>query len=135
MTKETSLTTLTRIASAAAPAAIGPYAQAVAHAGMLYCSGSLPVDPATGSIDAGDPAAEVRQCLTNLTAVCAEAGTDLSRAVRTTIYTTRLSEFAAINVAYAEFFSDGEVPARTTIEVAGLPMGATVEIDAIVALA
>jgi reactive intermediate/imine deaminase len=124
---------LTPIASTSAPAAIGPYVQAVAHDGMLYCSGSLPIDPATGTIDADDIAAEMRQCLTNLAAVCEEAGTDLNRAVRTSIYTTRLSAFAAINAVYAEFFPD-RVPARTTIEVAGLPAGASVEIDAIVAL-
>ncbi|WNG88053.1 Rid family detoxifying hydrolase [Mycobacterium sp. ITM-2016-00317] len=127
------MTELTRIAAADAPAAIGPYVQAVAHAGLLYCSGALPIDPSTGSIDVTDAADQARQCLTNLTAVCAEAGTALKRAVRTTIYTTDLSAFGAINTVYAEFF-DGEVPARTTIEVAALPMGATVEIDAIVAL-
>lgn len=125
------MTGLTPIASTSAPAAIGPYVQAVAHAGMLYCSESLPIDPATGTIDAADIAAEVRQSLTNLAAVCAEAGTSLSRAVRTTIYITRLSAFADINAAYAKFFPD---PARTTIEIVGLPAGAIVEIDAIVAL-
>ena len=127
------MTELTPVAAPAAPAAIGPYVQAVAHNGMLYCSGALPIDPATGAIEATDAAGQARHCLTNLAAVCAAAGTSLSRAVRTSIYTTRLSEFADINTAYAEFF-DEHVPARTTIEVAGLPAGAAVEIDAIVAL-
>ncbi|MBU8817591.1 Rid family detoxifying hydrolase [Mycolicibacterium goodii] len=127
------MTELLTISSPAAPAAVGPYVQAVAHAGVLYCSGSLPLNPATGKIEAADIAAEVRQSLTNLAAVCREAGTDLDRAIRTTIYTTRLSEFAEINGAYAEFFPS-RAPARTTIEVAGLPLGATVEIDAIIAL-
>lgn len=125
---------LTRISSASAPAAIGPYVQAVAHAGMLYCSGALPVDPASARIEASGIAEQVRQCLNNLSAVCAEAGTTLSRAVRVGIYTTRLSDFADINAAYAEFFTGGEVPARTTIGVAALPLAAAVEIDAIVAL-
>ena len=124
---------LRTIASASAPAAVGPYVQAVAHAGVLYCSGSLPLNPATGTIEATDIAGEVRQSLTNLAAVCAEAGTDLSRILRATIYTTRLGSFADINAAYAEFF-DTAFPARTTIEVAALPLGATVENDAIVAL-
>ncbi|MEV0669554.1 Rid family detoxifying hydrolase [Mycobacterium sp. NPDC050441] len=127
------MTELQTISSTKAPAAVGPYVQAVAHAGVLYCSGSLPLNPATGTMEAADIAAEVRQSLTNLAAVCAEAGTDLNRTLRTTIYTTQLAAFADINAAYAEFF-DTRVPARTTIEVAALPLGATVEIDAIVAL-
>lgn len=133
MMREEVMNELTPIASVSAPAAIGPYVQAIAHAGMLYSSGALPVDPKTGSIDTADVAEQVRQCLTNLSAVCSEAGSGLNRAVRTTIYTTELSKFAEINAAYAEFF-DGHVPARTTIEVAGLPLGALVEIDTIVAL-
>lgn len=124
---------LLTISSSAAPAAIGPYVQAVAHAGVLYCSGSLPLNPATGTIEATDIGAEVQQCLTNLAAVCAKAGTDLGRVLRTTLYTTCLASFADINSAYAEFF-DTRFPARTTIEVAALPLGARVEIDAIVAL-
>ena len=127
------MTELTAIAAAAAPTAIGPYVQAVAHDGLLYCSGALPINPASGRIDAADIAAEVRQCLTNLEAICTEAGTGLNRAVRTTIYTTQLSSFVDINAVYADFFPD-RVPARTTIEVAGLPASAQVEIDAIVAL-
>ncbi|CAN3132113.1 Rid family detoxifying hydrolase [Mycobacterium sp. smrl_JER01] len=127
------MTELVSIASTAAPAAVGPYVQAVAHRGVLYCSGSLPLNPATGTIDATDIAAEARQCLTNLAAVCQAAGTDLDRALRMTVYTTKLRSFADINTTYAEFF-EARCPARTTIEVAALPLGATVEIDAIVAL-
>jgi reactive intermediate/imine deaminase len=124
---------LQTISCTAAPPAIGPYVHAVAHAGILYCSGSLPVNPATGNIDATDIAAEVRQSLTNLAAVCQEAGTNLSHALRMTVYTTRLNALSEINSAYADFF-ERRFPARTTIEVAALPLDATVEIDAIVAL-
>lgn len=124
---------LTTITADAAPAAIGPHVQAVAHQGLLYCSGSLGIDPVTGSLDASNVSAQTHQALTNLAAVCAEAGTSLSRAVRTTIYTTRLDAFDDINAVYTQFFPD-RVPARTTIEVAGLPLDATVEIEAIVAL-
>ena len=121
------------VASADAPAAVGPYVQAVAHQGLLYCSGALPIDPQTGELDNDTISAEVARSLSNLSAVCAEAGTSLDRAVRTSIYTTRLDLFGEINAVYASSFLN-RVPARTTIGVAALPLGAIVEIDAIVAL-
>ena len=124
---------LQSIASDAAPKAIGPYVQAVAHDGLLYCSGALPLNPATGELDNGSVTAEVARCLDNLTAVCIEAGTSLDRAIRMAIYTTRLDLFGDINAKYSEYFP-GRVPARTTLGVAQLPLGAVVEIDAIVAL-
>lgn len=123
----------TPIAADAAPAAIGPYSHAVAHGGVLYCSGALPLDPAAETLITDSPAAETTRCLENLAAVCAAAGTELARALRLTIYTTRLDEFAAINEAYAAFFASAP-PARVAIGVASLPKGANVEIDAIVAL-
>ncbi|WGX97169.1 RidA family protein [Nocardioides sp. L-11A] len=119
--------------SDAAPAAVGPYVHAVRHGDVLYCSGSLPLDPATGELDNADLAAETRRSLANLEAVCASAGTSLDRALRMTIYTTRLDGFAEINEAYAAGFP-GNVPARTTVGVAALPKDARVEIDAIVAI-
>jgi reactive intermediate/imine deaminase len=125
---------LVTISSPAAPKAIGPYVQAVAHSGVLYCSGSLAIDPRTGELDNGDVTAEVTRSLKNLGEICTEAGTSLERALRLTIYTTCLESFSEINAAYAEFFNERH-PARTTIGVAELPMGAVVEIDAVVALA
>ncbi|MBS1878302.1 MAG: RidA family protein [Actinobacteria bacterium] len=115
-----------------APAAIGPYNQAIRHGEVVYCSGTLPLDPGSGELVTDSLGAETAQCLRNLAAVCAAAGTELARALRLTIYTTDLAGFAEINEAYAGFF-DAEPPARVTVEVSALPKGARVEIDAIVA--
>jgi len=117
-----------------APAAIGPYSQAIRHGGLLWCSGALPIDPATGELTGDSPAAETTRCLENLRAICATAGARLEDAVRVTIYTTRLERFAEINEAYGAFFPDVP-PARVTIGVAALPKDALVEIDAVVAVA
>lgn len=122
----------TIIETGRAPAAIGPYSQAVAYGGLLFCSGALPLDP-DGELVAASVGAETSRCLDNLDALCAAAGTELARAVRLTVYTTRLDEFAEINAAYGERFEDAP-PARVTIGVAALPKGARVEIDAIVPL-
>jgi 2-iminobutanoate/2-iminopropanoate deaminase len=116
-----------------APAAIGPYSHAVRHGPLLYCSGMLPIDPASGELVVASPAAEAERCLNNLAAVCVAAGGELSRALRLTIYTTDLDSFSEINEAYAPFFPD-EPPARATVGVAALPKGVRVEIDAIVAI-
>ena len=116
-----------------APEAIGPYSQAIRHGGLLYCSGAIPLDPATGEADDSSLAAETRRCLANLAAVCAAAGTELARALKLTVYTTELGQFAEINEAYAEFF-DSDPPARATVGVAALPKGVRVEVDAIVAI-
>lgn len=116
-----------------APAAIGPYSQAVRHGSLLFCSGQIPLDPATGELSGETPAEQAVRCLENLTAVCEAAGTSLDAAVRLTIYTTRLGDFAAINEAYAAFFG-ADPPARAAVGVAELPKGALVEIDAVVAL-
>ena len=121
------------VSTDAAPAAIGPYSQAVRHRDVLYCSGQIPLDPASGEPVGGSVAEEATQCLRNLAAVCEAAGTDLSRALRLTVYTTELGQFAEINEAYAEFFA-AEPPARAAVGVAALPKGVRVEIDAIVAL-
>jgi len=116
-----------------APAAIGPYSQAIAHEGLLYCSGAIPLDPSGELVGGGDPAEQARQCLRNLAALARAGGGELREAVRVSVYTTMLDEFAAINEAYAEFFGEAP-PARVTIGVAALPKGALVEIDAIVPL-
>jgi 2-iminobutanoate/2-iminopropanoate deaminase len=116
-----------------APAAVGPYSHAVRSDGFLFLSGQMPLDPATGTLVEGDVGAQTRQCLRNLEAVCAAAGASLRNAVRCGIFVTDMGTFAEVNTAYAEFFPDLP-PARSTVGVAALPVGAQVEIDAIVAL-
>jgi 2-iminobutanoate/2-iminopropanoate deaminase len=117
-----------------APAAIGPYSHAVRSDGLLFCSGQIPLDPATGEIVGETAAEQARRCLENLRAVCAAAGTSLDRAVRLTVYMTDLAEFAPVNEVYGSFFVGDEPPARVAIGVAALPRGAQVEIDAVVAV-
>jgi 2-iminobutanoate/2-iminopropanoate deaminase len=117
-----------------APAAIGPYSHAIRHGNLLFCSGQVPLDAASGELVGGSLTAETNRCLENLAAVCRAAGTSLQRAVRLTIYTTQLEGFAEINDAYASFFSSDAPPARAAVGVAALPKGAHVEIDAIVAM-
>lgn len=119
--------------AAGAPAAVGPYSHAVKMGGLLFCSGQVPLDPATGELVDGGAAEQAKRCLRNLHEVCLAAGTGLERAVKLTVYVTDLAQFAAVNEAYASFFG-ADPPARVTVEVAGLPLGAQVEIDAIVAL-
>jgi 2-iminobutanoate/2-iminopropanoate deaminase len=116
-----------------APPAIGPYSHAVSAAGLLFCSGQIPLDPETGELVGDTPAEQARRCLENLEQVCAAAGTTLERAVRLTVYMTDLDAFAALNEVYGSFFVS-EPPARAAIGVAQLPKGAYVEIDAVVAL-
>lgn len=116
-----------------APAAVGPYSHAVQSNGLLFCSGQIPLDPATGEIVGDTPAEQARRCLENLQLVCEAAGTALDRAVRCTVYMTDLAAFAQVNEAYAEFFPS-EPPARAAVGVSALPKGAQVEIDAIVSL-
>ncbi len=116
-----------------APEAIGPYSQAVRHGDLLICSGQVPLDPESGEIVGGTPAEQATRCLKNLEAVCEAGGTSLERALRLTVYTTDLGEFGSINEAYAAFFGEAP-PARAAVEVAALPKGALVEIDAIVGM-
>ncbi len=118
----------------AAPAAIGPYSHAVRAAGLLFCSGQIPLAPASGEIIGATPSEQARSCLNNLQAVCEAAGATLGDAVRLTVYMTDLAAFAEVNETYAAFFTGGAPPARVAIGVAALPRGAQVEIDAIVAL-
>lgn len=116
-----------------APAAVGPYSHAVRSDGFLFLSGQTPLDPATGALVEGDVGEQTRQCLRNLEAVCSAAGASLRNAVRCGIFVTDMATFGDVNAAYAEFFTDAP-PARSTVGVAALPVGARVEIDAIVAL-
>lgn len=116
-----------------APAAIGPYSHAVSAAGLLFCSGQIPLDPDTGELVGATPAEQADRCLRNLTAVCAAAGASLADAVRVTVYLTDMGAFAAVNEVYGAFFA-ADPPARVAIGVAALPKGAQVEIDAVVAL-
>jgi 2-iminobutanoate/2-iminopropanoate deaminase len=117
-----------------APAAIGPYSHAVRAGSLLFCSGQIPLDPASGEIVGSTAAEQARQCLENLTAVCDAAGASFADAVRLTVYMTDLSAFVELGEVYATFFADAP-PARVAVGVAALPRGAQVEIDAIVALA
>jgi reactive intermediate/imine deaminase len=115
-----------------APAAIGPYSQAVRSGGLLFLSGQIPLDPATMQLVEGDITTQARRVFDNLRAVCEEAGAGLDRIVRVGIYVVDLGDFAAVNAVMAEYF-DAPYPARSTIEVTGLPKGARVEVDAILA--
>ena len=116
-----------------APDAIGPYSHAVRSGDLLFCSGQIPLDAASGELVSVSVEAQARRCLENLAAVCQAAGTTLARALRITIYMVELAAFAEVNAVCAEFFPR-EPPARVTVGVAELPRGALVEIDAIVAI-
>jgi len=113
-----------------APAAIGPYSQAIRTAGQLWLSGQIGLDPQTGRLVEGGIEAETRQALTHLRAVLVAGGSDLGRVVRATVYLAEMADFKAFNRVYAEFFPD-DPPARACVAVAGLPKGARVEIDAV----
>jgi 2-iminobutanoate/2-iminopropanoate deaminase len=117
-----------------APAPVGPYSHAVLSDGLLFCSGQVALDPATGELVGDTPAAQAQQCLVNLQAVCQAAGAWLHDAVRVTVWLTDMQAFAEVNEAYGAFFEAADPPARVAIEVSALPKGAAVEIDAIVAL-
>lgn len=117
-----------------APAAIGPYSQAIRTGSLLFCSGQVALDPSTGELVKEDVAGQARRCLESLRAVCEAAGAQLEQAVRCTVYLADMGDFAHVNEAYGEFFADEDPPARVAIGVAALPRGADVEIDAIVAL-
>lgn len=123
----------TRIQTDKAPAAVGPYSQAIAANGFVYAAGQIPLVPETKQLVDGDISAQTRQVLENVKAVLEAAGTSLDRVVKTTVFLMDLGDFAAMNAVYATYFGDVP-PARSTIQVAGLPYGARVEIE-VVALA
>lgn len=124
----------TAIHTEEAPAAIGPYSQAIRSGNLVWCSGQLGVDPVTGTLVASDTAAQTARALDNLEAVCRQAGTTLTHALRCTIYLVDLADFTLVNAIYEKRFI-APFPARVTIQVAALPRGGRVEIDAVVQMA
>jgi len=116
-----------------APKAIGPYSQAVAAESLLFVSGQLPLDPVTGDFVQGGISEHTQQCLKNIRAIAQEAGTDLDRAVKMTIYLKDIQNFSAVNEAYAEYFPQ-DPPARSAFQVAALPKNAEIEIEAVISL-
>jgi 2-iminobutanoate/2-iminopropanoate deaminase len=124
----------TAVHSDEAPKAIGPYSQAIRAGNLLFCSGQIPLDPRTGEIVGGsEVAAQARQVMENLKAVLQAAGASFAHVVKTTIYLSDLGNFREVNEIYGGYFSSAP-PARATVQVAGLPRGALVEIDAIAVL-
>ena len=120
----------TVVATEQAPAAIGPYSQAIAAAGLVFCSGQIPLDPVTGQIVEGGIDTQTRRVLDNLTAVLQAAGSSPEQVVKTTIFLADMNDFATVNTIYAEYFGT-EPPARSTVQVARLPRDVRVEVEAI----
>jgi len=118
------------ISTEKAPAAVGPYSQAVSTAAMVFVSGQIPMDPATGSVVTGDIATQTRQVLNNLKEVLAAAGSSLDKVVKATVFITNMDDFPVVNKVYAEFFP-ADPPARACVEVSRLPKGVDVEIEAV----
>ncbi len=114
-----------------APAAIGPYSQAVVAGGFVHCSGQIALDPATGARIEGDVAAQAEQVLTNLRAVLEAAGSGLDRVLKCQVFLKDLGDFEAVNAVYARFFEGAEPPARACVEVSRLPKDVDVEIDCV----
>ena len=126
--------TRTCISTPHAPAAVGPYSQAVVDGDRVYSSGQIPLDPKTGKLVPGDIAAQTRQVLDNLAAVLAAAGSRMDLVCKATVFVTNLADFATINQVYASYFPAAP-PARSTVQVAALPLGASVEIEVVARLA
>jgi len=123
------------ISTAQAPAAIGPYSQAVSAGGFVFLSGQIPLDPKTGEMVGGDDVEmQTKQVMRNLKAVLEAAGVGFAKVVKTTIYLTDLGDFTRVNKIYGSFFEGVEPPARATVQVSALPRGAKVEIDAVAVL-
>ena len=116
----------------AAPAAIGPYSQAIAEGALLFTSGQLPIDPASGDLRNSDIASAAWQVLSNLRAVLVAGGADMNTVIKTTVFLSDIGNFQAFNAVYAEFFRE-PFPARSCVQVAALPKGALVEIEAVAA--
>lgn len=119
------------IATANAPAAIGPYSQAIDCGSFIVTSGQIPINPATGNLVEGGITAQTRQSLTNVKAVVEAAGLTMDHVAKTTVFLQNMADFAAMNAVYAEFFTEGNYPARSAVEVGALPKGALVEIETI----
>lgn len=114
-----------------APAPVGPYSQGVRHDGLIFASGQIPLDPATGEIVGPGIEAQTRQVLTNLRAILEAGGSGLEHALKVTVYLTDMADFPLVNAIYAEAFDGDPAPARATVQVSALPLGAQVEIDAV----
>jgi 2-iminobutanoate/2-iminopropanoate deaminase len=121
------------VTASGAPEAVGPYSHAVVSNGLVFCSGQVPLDPDTGQLVEGSIGEQTKRCLENLSVVAAAAGAQLSDAVSMGIYVTDMGTFKDVNEAYGAYF-ESEPPARSTVGVAALPLGAQVEIDAVIAL-
>ena len=117
------------VSTTQAPAAIGPYSQAVRAGGLLFCSGQIPLDPATGEMVDGDVEAQTTQVMKNLAAVLSAGGSGFDKVVKTTIFLTDLGDFARVNKVYGSYFEGITPPARATVQVAALPRGSKVEIE------
>jgi 2-iminobutanoate/2-iminopropanoate deaminase len=113
-----------------APQAIGPYSQAISTDNLIFCSGQIPIDPATGEVVSGDVGVVTRQVLNNLKALLEAAGSSLDHVVKTTVFLADMNDFAAMNAVYSEFFPS-DPPARSAVQAAALPKGVRVEIEAI----
>lgn len=118
------------ISTPKAPAAVGPYSQAIRVNNLVFTAGQVAIDPEQGKLIEGDIAAQTRQVLTNLSAVLEAAGSSLSQVLKTTVFLKDIHDFAAMNAVYAEFFPE-KPPARSAVQVAALPLGALVEIEAV----
>ena len=121
------------VATNKAPAAIGPYSQGIVINGLLFTSGQIPLDPATGKLVEGSIGDRARRCLDNLAAIAQAAGTSLDKAVKVTVFLTDIGDFKQVNEVYGSVFKE-PYPARSAIQVAALPMGADVEIEAVLAV-
>lgn len=119
------------IATSAAPSAIGPYSQATAMPGMVFTSGQLGLDAATGNFVEGGIEGQTRRALSNLKSVLEAAGSSMDKVLKTTVFLSDMNNFAAMNGIYAEFFTEGSFPARSAVEVARLPKDALVEVEAV----
>lgn len=123
----------TPVHTAKAPAAIGPYSQAMVTDSLLFTSGTIPIDPTTGIIAEGSIEEHAHQVFRNLGAIAEAAGTNLSRAIKVTVFLTDIADFQRVNAVYAQYFRE-PFPARSAIQVAALPLGAAIEVEAVIAL-
>jgi 2-iminobutanoate/2-iminopropanoate deaminase len=124
----------TILSTTSAPAAIGPYSQGCVVGNLVYTSGQIPLDPATGAMVPGGIAEQTRRSLTNVKAVLEAAGSSMDKVIKTTVFLQDMNDFAAMNAVYAEFFTEGSYPARSAVQVGRLPKDALVEIEAVAEL-
>ena len=124
----------TILSTTSAPAAIGPYSQGCVVGNLVYTSGQIPLDPATGAMVPGGIAEQTRRSLTNVKAVLEAAGSSMDKVIKTTVFLQDMNDFAAMNAVYAEFFTEGSYPARSPVQVGRLPKDALVEIEAVAEL-